>query len=507
MIATILPSSSSFHAVSYNESKVANGSAFLIEIKNFGGIDTFGYDSPQELVKYLTEYSSQNSRIKKPQFHIAFSCKGDEMSYEELLDFAHDYLKEMGYGEDGQPLLVYGHTDTENNHIHIITSRVDPKGRKINDSNERIRSQKVLEKLLGNNEKFKLDLHLNDMKNYNFRSITQYKAILESLGYECYDKNSSVYIKKGGMVIGNIPTKDIDKMIEVNKRNFKEPNYAKLYGLISKYKNLNTDLDGLQNDLRKMFGLSLVFFGRKDSPYGYCIVDFNNKAVYEGSKVMNINKLKEFLSTSERINRIESFIKQMIDAQPNINQRYLNKKLKRLKAYISKGEIHFNGKKVPLENSINERIALNNKLEWIDSFHPQSKDEYMILMKFANIKENEISLPTAYNRHQYNEQLIENIKEIFNSNNIDDIKTKLDNAGYKLITYNDKNYIYSSKDRALVDLDRINVRLPQSISGKLSSGANIGSGNRDTSNSLTTNREWEVGSNEKWDDVDNRIKY
>ena len=36
MIATILPGSSNFHAVGYNERKVAKGVARMLEIQNFG---------------------------------------------------------------------------------------------------------------------------------------------------------------------------------------------------------------------------------------------------------------------------------------------------------------------------------------------------------------------------------------------------------------------------------------------------------------------------------------
>lgn len=53
MIATILPGSSNFHAVGYNERKVSKGVARLIEILNFGSIGTFGKPTPDELVKYL----------------------------------------------------------------------------------------------------------------------------------------------------------------------------------------------------------------------------------------------------------------------------------------------------------------------------------------------------------------------------------------------------------------------------------------------------------------------
>ena len=41
MIATILPGSTNFHAVGYNEYKVSKGIARLIEIQNFGSLGTF----------------------------------------------------------------------------------------------------------------------------------------------------------------------------------------------------------------------------------------------------------------------------------------------------------------------------------------------------------------------------------------------------------------------------------------------------------------------------------
>ena len=96
MIATILPGSSNFHAVGYNERKVAKGVARMLEMQNFGTLGTFGKPTPEELVTYFQEYTSRNTRIQKAQFHVAFSCKGHEMTEAELLDFAHRYLSEMG---------------------------------------------------------------------------------------------------------------------------------------------------------------------------------------------------------------------------------------------------------------------------------------------------------------------------------------------------------------------------------------------------------------------------
>ena len=83
MIATILPSSANFHAVEYNERKVAQGRAELLEMSNFGYLSNVGEYTWEDLTQYLLDYSSRNEHIKYPQFHLAVSCKGNEYSHEQ----------------------------------------------------------------------------------------------------------------------------------------------------------------------------------------------------------------------------------------------------------------------------------------------------------------------------------------------------------------------------------------------------------------------------------------
>ena len=131
MIVTILQSSPTFEAVNYNERKVAKGEATMLAIENFGYLESSKDFTSDDLRQYLIEFSKRNERIQKAQFHVAFSCKGQEMNNEELVAYARRWLAEMGYNAPKQPLLVYAHNDTDNNHIHVITSRVDPQGKKI----------------------------------------------------------------------------------------------------------------------------------------------------------------------------------------------------------------------------------------------------------------------------------------------------------------------------------------------------------------------------------------
>lgn len=178
MIATILPSSTSFHAVGYNEHKVAKGVAHLLEIRNFGPVEMISRPTAADLTEYLQKYSARNRRIRKAQFHVAISCRGHEKTEEELLDFAHEYMREMGYGDPGQPMLIYAHTDTANTHIHIVTSRVAPDGRKIEHNHERVRSQQVIDRLLGNDRSRQTELDFKEACSYRFNSLTQFKALM-----------------------------------------------------------------------------------------------------------------------------------------------------------------------------------------------------------------------------------------------------------------------------------------------------------------------------------------
>ena len=101
------------------------------------------------------------------------------MNNDELVDFARKWLKEMGYADLKQPLLIYSHNDTDNNHIHVITSRVDPQGRKINHNHERVRSKAFVEKTLGVDTRAELNKAVRDSLEYRFSSIGEWRAIME----------------------------------------------------------------------------------------------------------------------------------------------------------------------------------------------------------------------------------------------------------------------------------------------------------------------------------------
>lgn len=155
MIVKILGSASSeFHGVQYNDKKVEKGTGELMLMKNFPSF--INENSSQQEVRDYFKSVSKNEKMKKPQFHAVISCWASGAFKEELAKIAEDFMQEMKYGN--QPFIVVFHNDTENNHVHIVSTRVDKKsGKKINDSYEKLKAQKtcnVLEKKFGiDNEK------------------------------------------------------------------------------------------------------------------------------------------------------------------------------------------------------------------------------------------------------------------------------------------------------------------------------------------------------------------
>ena len=363
MIATILPSSTTFHAVDYNERKVSEGVAELLEMKNFGSIGKIDPYTPDELKQYLIDYTQRNEYIKKPQFHLAISCRGDEYTQEQLLDIAHQYLKEMGYGEEGQPVLIYSHHDTDNNHLHIVTSRIAPDGHKIDHNQERIRSQKVINHIMGENQEQRASDAVKKAFDYRFSTVNQFKAILESSGYECYEKDDSLCIKRDGHVIDTLPMATVQSHLQSFEPD--EKRRRQLRAILKKYRDMTADKDELRALMKEKFGIDLVFHGSKDKPYGYTIIDHQTKTVFKGGNVWKLSELLQFQSKEERLHRMDEFIDAMLEDNPDLTTRELNRMLRRqFGTHISKGRIAYGDEFLDLQDYQVETLRANDRKAW-----------------------------------------------------------------------------------------------------------------------------------------------
>lgn len=514
MIATILPGSSNFHAVGYNEHKVSKGDAILLEMRNFESVGLFGPPTTAQKVEYLQTYSARNERIKKAQFHVAISCRGQEMSETELLEFAHDYMKEMGYMQEGQPMLIYAHRDTANNHLHIITSRIAPDGHKIAHQHERRRSQEVIDRLMKINRGKKIDDDIEKAMHYSFASLAQFKAILNSMGYEAYGKESEdeLSVKFGGRVQTKIK---IDKIARNLKKSKISSNRRKqLRQILLKYRDESTTKEDLQKILKKKFGLDLVFFGKKDSPFGYMIIDHSNKQVIHGGRILSLDKLLDFVTPEERMNRIEAFIDDLLLHYPTLPTSAIHPLLFKKYAYVKNGILYYRRKSRPLRPEVAEQIKRNNKIKWISAFRPTSEQEAHVLCDIVKLKESDrslINISEAANP-DLRTQEVEMMKSIADDISITSVRKALLKFGYFVRSTDDSTFIINLRKKTIFNItahgfniDEIQMRhriaqrdilraaLPQhrrQMPGSLSRLSRLSYGGGGHS----ANREWEVGS-------------
>ena len=382
MIATILPSSTTFHAVDYNERKVSEGVAELLEMKGFDLIDQ-NY-TPEDLKQAFIDYTYQyNDRIQKPQFHLAISCRGNEYTHEQLLEIAHKYLDEMGYGDPNQPVLIYAHHDTDNNHLHIVTSRIAPDGHKIDHNQERIRSQEVINRIMGENQEQRASDAVKKAFDYRFSTVNQFKAILESSGYECYEKDDSLCIKRDGHVIDTLPMATFQSHLQSFEPD--EKRRRQLRAILKKYRDMTADKDELRALMKEKFGIDLVFHGSKDKPYGYTIIDHQHKTVLKGSEVLKLKELLQFQSKEERLHRMDEFIDTMLDDNPDLTTRELNRMLRRqFGTHISKGRIAYGDDFIDLQDYMVDTLKSNDRKAWLKEHPLETRNHQQQVPREAN---------------------------------------------------------------------------------------------------------------------------
>ena len=321
----------SFPGVNYNDKKINNGKGELMLMKNFPSFINESSDK-QQVRDYLKALSAGNKKIIKPQFHAMISTKFQEHSKEELTEIAENFMREMGYGD--QPFTVVFHNDTENNHVHIVSTRVDKTtGKKINDSFEKLKSQEALSKTLEKLYKIKPDETLEKLLKYKVSTIYQLELLLERNGFVMIKNKldeKAFHILKNGVKQRTINSEQID--FKTNKNDSRK---NQIKAILIKYKAIysnkvfkvedsrrqksvlpeNKDKNEkniskvkvefeseLQEKMRTLFGIDIVFH-QKDNfqPFGYTLIDHKSSRIYKGSEVLKMSELFEF--TDEKIDK------------------------------------------------------------------------------------------------------------------------------------------------------------------------------------------------------------
>src|SRR5690554_4043455 len=325
MIVKIMkPAGSSFPGVKYNDKKIDSGKGELMLMKNFPSF--INESSGQEEVKNYLVSVSKNERVKKPQFHAALSTQFREHSKEELTIIAEKLMDEIGYGS--QPFIVVFHSDTENSHVHIVSTRVDKQtGKKINDSYEKLKSQRALAKVMEKMYGISNEENIDKLLSYKISSLKQLELLLERNGFRLVQSKED---KTGWDILKNgVSEKTItgNQLVFDNQKNSSRTNQIR--AILNKYKGLCSNKvfkvedrrhlekmlpeekqkeDGkpkiefeseLQKKLKIIFGIDLVFHHKNgQKPFGYSLIDNKTGSVYKGSEIMKMKDLFEFTSAT-----------------------------------------------------------------------------------------------------------------------------------------------------------------------------------------------------------------
>ncbi|MFV0539188.1 MAG: conjugal transfer protein MobB [Dysgonomonas sp.] len=202
MIAKIHIGSNLYGALAYNQQKVNEGLGKILGA-NLVFEPADAAFNIAECMNDFMQFVPGRFRTENPVFHVSINPHPDDrLSDDELADIGREYMEKLGYGS--QPYLIFKHEDIDREHIHIVSLRVDSKGKKIDDYKEHERSKAITEDLerkynlhpaegQKRSEHWELtpiDITKGDLKKqmasvikplaamYHFQSMGEYKAVL-----------------------------------------------------------------------------------------------------------------------------------------------------------------------------------------------------------------------------------------------------------------------------------------------------------------------------------------
>lgn len=346
-----------FPGAAYNETKVEQGVADFAGAANVDGnfllvldmLHEAGVNCAHEVEQYLQDHSNTfgNSKSTRLQFHYALSVKGREKSKEQLVEIAHQLMKE--FGAEHNPYFIYFHRDTDNNHVHILGTRVKPNGTLLSDHQDFRRLNECLNRIV-QKDQFQ---DMNELLSYSFQTEGQLMNIIREFGFttgENKEEPDKVIFYHGGaeafkanladLTARNAVSKDDRKKMErredaarqlkavffkyreqslkqfeATEKSQKKSERAKnRKELMKSDRQLKSDIARLTDasgkrlgkteqqqllwflqQLRSKFGVSIIFQkDRNGVVRGYGIVDHTRKMALNGSEVMKLADILDF---------------------------------------------------------------------------------------------------------------------------------------------------------------------------------------------------------------------
>jgi hypothetical protein len=341
MVAKIKSGKSLIGALNYNENKVKQGKAVLIETaKYFKDREDLSFN---DKLFRLTDLAAMNQRSKTNTVHISLNFpNGESLADETLREIVKDYLQGVGFAT--QPYLVYRHEDAGHPHIHIVTTNIKRDGERISlhylGQNESEKTRKAIESKYGltkveDQTKQKPDLKAEvsaveygkaetkraitnilgfTLRAYKFTSVPELNAVLgryniqadrgskdsrmyarEGLVYWILDKNGNKtgLPIKASTIYGKPTLKTLEEKFKLNaqlRQPFKNGLIKTLDEVLAKPQTKRS----FQKALRENGIQSILRQNDEGRIYGVTFIDQKNKAVFNGSdlgKAYSANQL------------------------------------------------------------------------------------------------------------------------------------------------------------------------------------------------------------------------
>lgn len=330
MVAKIKTGRSLSGAINYNEHKVKLGKAELISAQGYLK-DPVNLTFTDKLQR-LTDLTNRNERTLVNTLHVSLNfAVSENLEKDVLQQIADDYMDGLGFGK--QPYLVYQHHDAGHPHLHIVTTNIEPDGKRIsfhllaNRASESARKeveltynlvkaedqgiqQNIINKPLemvnyGKSEiKRSITNVVNEVvKAYKFTSIPELNAVLNQYNISAdrgskdsrmYEKNGLVYWVldakgnklgvpiKASSIYGKPTLKVLEDRFRLNEV-LRKPLKEKVKSKIDKVLLAPLSKNAFQKKLKED-GIQVIFRQNGEGRlYGITFVDHGSKAVFNGS--------------------------------------------------------------------------------------------------------------------------------------------------------------------------------------------------------------------------------
>jgi hypothetical protein len=344
MVAKIISGKSLIGALNYNENKMRNGNAQLIDASGYFK-DLADLTFHDKLLR-LTDLASRNERTKTNTVHISLNFAiGEKLEKQLLQQIITDYMAQIGFGN--QPYLAYQHSDAGHPHVHIVTTNIQTSGERISlhllgktkseiarkaieiqyglkQAGDKSHDQKLPEGITlkqvnyGKTEtKRAITNVVNEvMKSYKFTSIPELNAVLNQFNVTAdrgskdsrmYEKNGLVYWVldekgcklgvpiKASSIYGKPTLKALEDRFRLNEV-LRKPLRERLKNVIDEILAKPIDKAKFQQELHKK-GIQVIFRQNEEGRlYGVTFVDHQSKAVFNGSNLGKAYSAASFIT-------------------------------------------------------------------------------------------------------------------------------------------------------------------------------------------------------------------